>query len=484
MTMTTKTLAVLVAASCCVGAALAQNAATLTGQPSPAGPISTTLGAAAGGWDPASAQYSAPAATGAAPANFQWGGAWEFPLTSTLREASRVLSAFGPGLRALQPGDPNLQQTRAAFDIKSNVTYPILLTAGHLKNGSRAGLIQIGVKDLAAKLQALPKSQANTLLFSGAVPFPMGATPDQVLGAPLAALPESVAFQLVCHEDPAQMWLNHIVDAQAGRCENRAVELRPQLLPEFVFLVRMICGEMKGGAVKGDAQSPAQAWAEQCEEWHGAPLVTGRNCMWQPPKNITFGDPEANLARIVEDKLEVSMLLNPTAVSAAATDVNALKTSTPIMMQARQEMVEEFLHTVGAPAAVAGGLPAPLAVPMFPGAPWNNPEATQERLNSVAAGGPAPAGRKLLQVAGMPMVGQTQPGAISVSAEPLPRPALTATDAGLLNEALAGVAAPPAADFSDKIGVVLERMLETGLIPHAPRQLTRAQGMELISTCQ
>merc|ERR1712151_1449105 len=33
------------------------------------------------------------------------------------------------------------------------------------------------------------------------------------------------------------------------------------------------------------------------------------------------------------------------------------------------------------------------------------------------------------------------------------------------------------------VGIVLERVLETGLIPHVPEQLTRAKGVEAVSMC-
>merc|ERR1711937_1078608 len=68
-----------------------------------------------------------------------------------------------------------------------------------------------------------------------------------------------------------------------------------------------------------------------------APLSTGRNCVWNSPRNVTLMDTEEDLAKIVDSRLTVTMLANPQADETKQHEV-------PITMNVKMDLIEEFLH--------------------------------------------------------------------------------------------------------------------------------------------
>merc|ERR1712118_421861 len=63
------------------------------------------------------------------------------------------------------------------------------------------------------------------------------------------------------------------------------------------------------------------------------------NCMWTPAKNVTIGDAEKGMAKVVQAETHLSMLLHPMSTS------NAIQSAVPLMMSAKMDMVEEFLYS-------------------------------------------------------------------------------------------------------------------------------------------
>ena len=166
--------------------------------------------------------------------------------------------------------------------------------------------------------------------------------------------------------------------------------------------------------------------------------------MWKPPQNVTMGDKDKDMARIVESQVRVSELLNPAAAgTVTGGDV-------PIQMAAKVSMIEELLHTNK--EGEAKGVNTITPAMQFP---LDSPVTQPSRPVGSGPSLGAISGRKLLQ----------QLGAISGGGARTTMPASPATPAG------------------SKVGIVLERVLETGLITHVPEQLTRAKGMEAVSMC-
>ena len=133
--------------------------------------------------------------------------------------------------------------------------------------------------------------------------------------------------------------------------------------------------------------------------------------MWDSPRNVTIADTETDLAKIVDSRLEVSMLAAPLSAPDQQHEI-------PTQMTVRLEMVEEFLNVVsdnGFPSVNFPGVSGNLQFPFNGG----------RRLAQVAAPGPA-----------------------------------------------------------DMVGVVMDRRVETTLVPHKPvEQLTLAEGQALVSIC-
>ena len=78
----------------------------------------------------------------------QWDRAYTMSFTSSVKETSRVLQAFGPGVVPIKQSDPAMDPLRAKFDHTTHVAYPVTVATGFLKNGTRAGTLNIGIKDL------------------------------------------------------------------------------------------------------------------------------------------------------------------------------------------------------------------------------------------------------------------------------------------------------------------------------------------------
>merc|ERR1712118_656938 len=53
------------------------------------------------------------------------------------------------------------------------------------------------------------------------------------------------------------------------------------------------------------------------------------NCMWTPAKNVTIGDAEKGMAKVVQAETHLSMLLHPMSTS------NAIQSAVPLMMSAK-----------------------------------------------------------------------------------------------------------------------------------------------------
>ena len=96
-----------------------------------------------------SSNGSSSSAPNAKPAGgLQWDRAYTMSFTSSVKETSRVLQAFGPGVVPIKQSDPAMDPLRAKFDHTTHVAYPVTVATGFLKNGTRAGTLNIGIKDL------------------------------------------------------------------------------------------------------------------------------------------------------------------------------------------------------------------------------------------------------------------------------------------------------------------------------------------------
>jgi len=362
---------------------------------------------------------------------FMWNGAYSMGFTATIKEGSKLLQGFGPGLVPLtDDGD-----LRRKFFSRSNITYPILVSVGSLKNGSRAGTVSVGVKDLMTKIESMPKDAAGALLSSGALPINPMETPAE-------DMPDTVSFQLVC--GPQSYWMNVMKGEES--CVPKTGSIQKQLLPEFTFFAAMICGGM----------SPAEAWGRQCRSWSNGPLATGQNCMWTPAKNVTIGDAEKGMAKVVQAETHLSMLLHPMSTS------NAIQSAVPLMMSAKMDMVEEFLYS---------------------------PSDSDKSFDLVSGG------RRLLQQLGAISGGSDEDEDDEDDEDE--RADTKESDTAGLKVALGAIsssggssASQPqeasqeaSASTSDTMGIILERMLETALIPHEPIQLTRSQGQQYVDIC-
>ena len=101
----------------------------------------------------------------------QWDRAYTMSFTSSVKETSRVLQAFGPGVVPIKQSDPAMDPLRAKFDHTTHVAYPVTVATGFLKNGTRAGTLNIGIKDLLSVsllLLAVPIDSDLALLLAEA----------------------------------------------------------------------------------------------------------------------------------------------------------------------------------------------------------------------------------------------------------------------------------------------------------------------------
>jgi len=447
------------------------------GKPSAGGPISTTLAPQAPLSGPSYA--SDPNANfGGGAVNLMWDKSYIMGFTSTVRESTKALQAFGPGLVPIKSGDPRMSVIRRRFDKKTAIAYPILLTAGNLKNGTRAGTINIGVRDLMQKLQKMPRNEAGELMHGGALPI-ADLDLDGLRRTDTRGVPEFVSYQIVCGPTEETTYLN-AWDPVANECKSKNFEIRPQLLPEYTFFARLICTKV----------SPAEAWGMQCASFTEGPIAQGENCMWKPPNNFTVGDPDKDLARIVASEVDVSMVVNPTGP----------RSQLPVMMTAAIGMIEELLHTrqsgemglgkinpfpfkpqtvniLRPELGAISGTPGMPGMPGMAGAPGTSGVMAPPLVPS---SGTSSLGRKLLQQLGgspSPVMATTmQPSYSSASPSASGAPALGSVSSPGQQQ--------QQQQPGEKVGVVLERELETGLVPHVPEQLSNAEGLEAISMCQ
>ena len=324
-----------------------------------------------------------------------WNQAYTMDFTSVMAEESNVLQAFGPGLVPLPENDMRMKDLRANFNFQTNLTYPLRVTTGYLMNGTKAGTINIGLKDLVTKLKEMPGSSNEFQALVRDNNLPILISVDELVNVPIDEFPEYMSYQVVC-TDWQNTYLN-LLDPVKQECLNKPTEIKVNLIPEFAFLQRLICMEVP----------PAVAWAEQCQGWSSGFLSTGSDCVWESPRNVTIADTETDLAKIVDSRLEVSMLNAPLTDTAHQHEI-------PIQMTVQLEMVEEFLNIVSNQGFPTGGIS-----PNFPG--------VNQFFNQ---------GRKLLQ------------------------------------------------GPQDMVGVIMDRRIETSLIPQKPvQQLTRAEGQALVSIC-
>jgi len=371
--------------------------------PSTDGPIASTLGAVSTTIDPVTPPSTTGVTTG-----IRWDKAFTFPMTSLNMEATEVLQGFGPGLVPLDANSADLKNLKAEFNYATNLTYPMSVTVGTLKNGTRAGVLGIGLKDLVTKLRA----QGGATEFQGMVResnLPIMVSLDELNRVPLDQFPEVLSYQIVCQGEDT--FLN-LLDPVKQECINKPVGVKTNLIPEFDFFKRLICLE----------RAPTTAWTMQCKEWSMAPLSTGRNCVWNSPRNVTLMDTEEDLAKIVDSRLTVTMLANPQADETKQHEV-------PITMNVKMDLIEEFLHK----------------------------KSKNERFGAVSPNFPFVntfnSGRKLMQQ---------------------PQPALGAISGG-------GNMMPSAP--MEMVGVVMNKIVDTALIPHIPKQITQAEAEQAISIC-
>jgi len=193
--------------------------------------------------------------------------------------------------------------------------------------------------------------------------------------------------------------------------------------------------------------------------------------VWKPPKNVTFsGDKDTDFARVVDSSVEITMLTNP------------IKPHNVLTMTASIRQLEELLHTnqpgeqdltnVVLPPVQRGvvkpwviNILDPRTAVGLPRSPSRMP-----RPSSPPGGAPqlgAISGRKLLQ----------QLGSISGGASPSPpmeagQPSSSSSTASL------------GAVTGQKVGLVLERDVETRLVPQKRKKLSRAEGLDAVSICQ
>ena len=81
------------------------------------------------------------------------------------------MQGFGPGLVPLRNNDPRMMVLRKRFNTEVGIAYPVLITAGNLKNGTRAGTLNIGIRDLVRKMRKMPMNALGQLIHTGALPF-------------------------------------------------------------------------------------------------------------------------------------------------------------------------------------------------------------------------------------------------------------------------------------------------------------------------
>jgi hypothetical protein len=355
---------------------------------------------------PAASGGGAVSTTTAAPAvstGIKWNQPYTMDFTSVMREETSVLQAFGPGLVPMPEDNMKMKDLRANFDYKTNVTYPLRVTTGFLMNGTRAGTINIGLKDLVTQLKNMGGSSNEFQALVRDSNLPILVSVEELVMVPLEEFPEYMSYQVVC-TDWQTTYLN-LLDPVKQECLNKPTEIKINLIPEFAFLQRLICMDVP----------PVVAWAEQCQGWSEGFVSTGSDCVWDSPRNVTIADTETDLAKIVDSRLEISMLSPPMSDQEQQHEI-------PIQMTVELEMVEEFLNIVSNQRFPSGQIS-----PNFPGVNNN----LQFPFNG---------GRKLMQVAA-------------------PGPA-------------------------DMVGVIMDRRVETTLIPHKPvEQLTLAEGQALVSIC-
>lgn len=202
------------------------------------------------------------------------------------------------------------------------------------------------------------------------------------------------------------------------------------------------------------------------------PVSIGQDCVWKPPKNVTFsGDKDTDFARVVDSSVEITMLTNP------------IKPHNVLTMTASIRQLEELLHTnqpgeqdltnVVLPPVQRGvvkpwviNILDPRTAVGLPRSPSRMP-----RPSSPPGGAPqlgAISGRKLLQ----------QLGSISGGASPSPP-----MEAGQPSSSSSSTASLGAVT-GQKVGLVLERDVETRLVPQKRKKLSRAEGLDAVSICQ
>ena len=76
---------------------------------------------------------------------------------------------------------------------------------------------------------------------------------DEMMKMSSNDLPDWVSYQIVCGATMEDTIVNEY-DFKTETCSSKNFQIRPQLLPEYTFFVRMVCEEM----------SPKDAWAQQC----------------------------------------------------------------------------------------------------------------------------------------------------------------------------------------------------------------------------
>merc|ERR1712144_128457 len=156
------------------------------------------------------------------------------------------------------------------------------------------------------------------------------------------------------------------------------------------------------------------------------------------------------MAKIVQAETHLSMLLHPMSTS------NAIQSAVPLMMSAKMDMVEEFLYSP---------LDSDKSFDLVSGG-----RRLLQQLGAISGGNDEDeddeddeADTKESDTAGL----KVALGAISSSG---------GSSASQPQEA--SQKAP--ASTSDTMGIILERMLETALIPHEPIQLTRSHGQQYV----
>jgi len=223
--------------------AISGGSSLYSGGPSQNGPISTTLGQVSGpsyassGNPPSPSFFGATPARGAADSDFLWEQSYAMGFTSTIRDTSKILQGFGPGLVPLRNNDPRMMVLKKRFNTEVGIAYPVLITAGNLKNGTRAGTLNIGIRDLVRKMSKMPMNALGQLIHTGALPLDVDM--DVIMQHELSSLPEMVSYQIVCGDEEQANVLEF--DPEGETCVPKASKIRPQLLPEFTFFTRLIC---------------------------------------------------------------------------------------------------------------------------------------------------------------------------------------------------------------------------------------------------